>query len=188
MRKNIIAILLIVFCAATVFAEKENEQEFIINFGLQPQGTFSYHGDHNTNFGITTGFEYFKYIHNMVALGGGTSYDTPRSFQDNLDGSLSFMPFYATFKLRPPLKENETNFPFFVARLGYSALITYGTDWIKSSSGGTYYSIGAGINLRSILLEGVYSVNTVNFTEEGTDKKYNEQYSTFSIKMGFKFH
>lgn len=188
MKKSLFCILATIFFAAPLFAEIEPYQECIIRFSMQPQGTFGYRGDNNTNFGISTGFEYFRYITEILALGGGTVYETPRSFQDELDGSISFMPFYAALKLRPPLKNSKTFFPFFVAKLGYSPLITYGTDWLKSSSGGTYYSFGAGLNINVIILEASYSANTVNFTEKTTNKKFTDLYSTFSITIGYKFN
>lgn len=189
MKKNIASLLLICFCAAASFANSNKNEEFIIKLGLQPQGVFSHKGDHNTNTGLMTGFEYFKYLNNIVAIGGGTSYETPRSFQDDLDGSLSFMPFYMALKIRPPQQEGDINFPFFAAKLGYSPVITYGTDdWMRSSQGGLYYSFGAGINLNRVVLEGSYSGYTVSFTETATNKKYTEPYSVFAISIGYKFN
>ena len=175
------------FVCGTAFAQQKDDQEFIVKLGFQPQGIATMGGtNYNTNVGMAMGIEYFQYFGNIVAAGGGALYEFPRNFKDNLKGDISFLPIYVGLKMRTPLHGLDNNYAFLAGRLGYSAFMNSNPDWIKSSSGGMYYSAGLGVCISYLLLEAVYAVNNFSFTTPA-DKNYDERYSTITLYAGFKF-
>ncbi|MDR2425723.1 MAG: hypothetical protein LBD46_00830 [Endomicrobium sp.] len=188
--------LLTLFCfmcllSATVFAKINDDQEFIIKAGIQPQSSAALGGEsYDTNIGISAGFEYFKYFGSIAAVGMGAVYDLPRNFKDdNLSGNISFVPMYVGVKVRTPLEGLNNNFAFLSGRLGYGAFIYNDIDMIKSSSGGIYYAVGLGVSISYLVLEAVYGVSNYSYkTGQGvTSKNYDDKYSTISVYIGFKF-
>ncbi|MCL2390646.1 MAG: porin family protein [Endomicrobia bacterium] len=185
MKKFLAVLALICLSSTAVFAMTSTDNEFIVKAGIQPQGSVSIDGNSSdTNVGISAGFEYFKYLNNIVAVGAGASYDLPRKFKDNaIDGSVSFLPLSIAVKARTPLQGFDNNFPFIVGRLGYSAFMN-NSDYIKSSSGGLYYSLGLGVSIDYLVIEAAYAANKFSF-KNPADK--DGTYSTISLYVGFKF-
>ncbi|AKL98597.1 hypothetical protein [Endomicrobium proavitum] len=188
MKKFLIVLSAMFIVSQIAFATPPTDQEFIIKAGVQPQSIFSFNGDDaNANVGAAAGFEYFKYLGNVVALGAGATYDLPRNFKDSsYSGDVSFMPLYIGVKARTPLKGLAANYGFITGRIGYSAFIP-NASWIKSSSGGLYYAGGVGINISCLVIEAVYAVNNFSFKYAADNKTYKETDSTISLYAGFKF-
>ena len=187
--KNFLAVFaLICLSSAAVFAMTNTDNEFIVKAGIQPQGSVSIDGSSSdTNIGISAGFEYFKYLNNIVAVGAGASYDLPRKFKDDIiDGSVSFLPLSVAVKARTPIQGFDNNFPFIVGRIGYSAFMNNSDD-IKSSSGGLYYSLGLGVSIDYLVIEAAYAANKFSFKNPVTDTNLDGTYSTISLYVGFKF-
>jgi len=187
MKKLLALLLLASFIAAPVFAKANDDQEFIVKVGAQPQSTASIDGkDYDTNVGISAGFEYFKYFGNIVAAGAGAVYDFPRNFKDSgVDGNISFVPMYVGVKVRTPLEGLNNNYAFLSGRLGYSAFINDGIAGVKSSSGGLFYGVGLGVSISYLVLEAVYGIS--NYSYNTGAASFDEKYSTISIYAGFKF-
>ncbi|MCL2144772.1 MAG: hypothetical protein FWH43_04685 [Endomicrobia bacterium] len=190
MKKLLAAVLLTVFMSAAVFAKANDDQEFIIKAGVQPQTTASLDGsNYDTNIGISAGFEYFKYFGNIFAAGAGASYDFPREFKESgVDGCISFVPMFVGVKVRTPLEGLNNNYGFLTGRLGYSAFMNDDMN-AKSSSGGLYCGIGIGVSISYLVLEAIYAVSNYSYTvgSGSARKTYDEKYSTISIYAGFKF-
>ncbi|MDR2191817.1 MAG: outer membrane beta-barrel protein [Endomicrobium sp.] len=190
--KKILAVLAVMcLVSALSFARAREDQEFIIKTGVQPQGDWSDDvGDENTNPGVSAGIEYFKYLNNIVAIGGGINYDLPRKFKGTdddplLKGKMSFIPFYAAVKVRMPLQGLENNYPFATAKLGYSTFMNDVT-FIRTSSGGLYAGISAGYCIGALFVEAAYSINTLSYKESGDPKSYDATYSTIAVYLGVK--
>jgi hypothetical protein len=177
--------------SAAVFAKANDDQEFIVKAGVQPQSTVSFAGeDYETNIGISAGFEYFKYFGNIIAFGAGAVYDFPRNLKDDdIDGNISFVPMYAGVKVRTPLEGLNNNYLFLSGRLGYGAFIYDDIDDIKSSSGGLFYGVGLGISISYLVIEAIYGISKYSYkTGSGAAREsFDEQYSSISIYAGFKF-
>lgn len=196
MKKFTVVLALICFAAGLSFAQARDDQEIIIKAGIQPQATATLDGDnYDTNIGISVGAEYFKYFGNIIALGAGAMYDLPRKFKDDdLDGSISFVPIYVGLKVRTPLHGLENNYAFISGRVGYSAFVHddvkfNNVDFIDSGSGGLYYAVGIGASISFIIVEAIYSVSNFSYDTKilGNKKSYDEKYSTVGIYAGFKF-
>jgi hypothetical protein len=193
--KKILVVLAVMCLVSTLsFARAKEDQEFIIKTGVQPQGTWSDDtGDENSNVGISAGIEYFKYFNNIVAIGGGVSYDLPREFREgnnveNLGGTMSFIPFYAAVKVRMPLQGLENNYPFATAKLGYSAFMN-DIDFIRTYSGGLHAGISAGYCIGALFVEASYSINTLSYrpiAQYDNTKDYSATYSTIAVYIGVK--
>jgi hypothetical protein len=192
--KKILAILTAMCLGSALsFARASEDQEFIIKTGLQAQGTWSDDiSDENTKPAISAGVEYFKYFNNIVAIGGGISYDFPRKIKNPeddylLDGTMSFIPFYAAVKVRMPLQGLENNYPFATAKLGYSTFMN-DLNFIRTSSGGLYAGISAGYCIGSLFVEAAYSISDLSYKGyDGTElKSYGATYSTIAVYIGVK--
>lgn len=170
------------------FAAANDDQEFIIKAGFQPQGQVSgINGSkESTNVGFSAGFEYFKYFGNIVAFGAGAVYDFPREFkEDNIKGNISFLPLYVGLKLRTPLHGLENNYIFASGRIGYSSFME-DINMMKSTSGGLYYAGGIGVCVSYFMFEAVYAVNNLSY-KDFANKNHDENYSTVTLYVGVKF-
>lgn len=131
--------------------------------------------------------EFFGAINDYIDLGGGLTWQFPRSM-DDYDGDFYFIPLYGLIRIRSDSKETA---PYFTGQIGYN--LFYGDSDYKGSGeleadleGGFYYGIGAGIIFKEhFLIEVLYSVNngTVDFI--GID--FDIEYSKFSILIGYNF-
>ena len=106
-----------------------------------------------------------------------------REFKDT-DESISFLPFYASVKVRMPLKGLDNNYPFMAARLGYSAFMT--EDKVATTSGGLYAGISAGYCIGALFLEGSYSINKLSYKPNAASSTFDGQYSTIAFYVGVK--
>jgi hypothetical protein len=186
MKKFAAVLALMCMVSALSFARASEDQEFILKAGIQPEGTVKIdsYNDADTKIGFSLGVEYYKYLNNIVALGGGANYDIPRKFKDS-NYTVSFLPFYAAVKVRMPLKGLENNYPFMAARLGYSAFMAE-DDWASSTSGGLYAGISAGYCIGSLFLEGSYSYNGLSVKPFSSGPTYDGSYSTVAFYIGVK--
>ncbi|MCL2335562.1 MAG: hypothetical protein FWC57_05805 [Endomicrobia bacterium] len=190
MKRFLVVSAMLFAVSVAAFAQAQDDQEFIVKLGIQPQGVMTLAGsDQNTNVGISAGFEYFKYFGNIFAAGAGAVYDLPREFKNNdqANGNVSFLPVYVGAKLRTPLYGLADNYAFLTGRLGYSAFMNGSTNWIQSSSGGLYYAGGIGVSISYLVIEAIYAINNLSYTAKNTNKSYDEKYSVISLYVGFKF-
>lgn len=188
MKNLIIALTMICATSSFAFAKAQDDQEFIIKLGFQPQSIIAMDGkEDNLNIGISAGVEYFKYFGNIIAAGAGAIYDLPRKAKDSDRGDVSFLPMYLGLKIRTPLHGLENNYAFLSGRLGYSAFMYNDLPQIKSASGGTYYAAGVGISISQLVLEAIYSISNFSIRSAITDKSYDAKCSTIGIYAGFKF-
>jgi len=173
--------------AKIVIPAPQTDQEFIVKLGIQPQSMITVGGDsENTNVGSSLGVEYFKYLGNVIAVGAGATYDLPRNFRDTYAGSVSFMPLYVGIKARTPLHGLSDNYGFATARVGYSAFMP-DNDFMRSTSGGLYYSGGVGVSIRYLVIEAIYSIENFSYKSVVDDSSNNGHASTISLYVGFKF-
>ena len=192
MRKLLAVLFVLVVSTSFAFSKitipaPKTDQEFIVKLGIQPQSTIKLNGDsENTNIGTSLGVEYFKYLGNVIAVGAGATYDLPRNFRDTYAGSVSFLPLYVGIKARTPLHGLDDNYGFITGRIGYSAFIP-SNDFMRSTSGGLYYSGGVGISVSYLVIEAIYSIENFSY-KSVTDNSSNSTYaSTISLYVGFKF-
>ena len=188
MKKVLVILAAMCLASALSFARATEDQEFIIKFGLQPEGNWlDSAGDESTMPGVSSGVEYFKYFNNIVAIGGGINYDMPRNFKaaDIVPGTISFLPIYTSVKVRMPLHGLENNYPFIAAKLGYSAFMD-NADWIAASSGGLYTGISAGYCIGSLFFEASYSINNLSYRLDNSSKSFDVTYSTIAVYIGIK--
>ncbi|MCL2484745.1 MAG: porin family protein [Endomicrobia bacterium] len=187
MKKFLAVFALICLTSTAVFAAfNQADQEFIVKAGIQPQSSVKLNNvSYDTNVGVLIGFEYFKFINNIVAFGAGASYDLPRKFKDINSTNVSFLPMFVAVKARTPISGFDNNYPFIVGRMGYAAFMN-DSSFIKSSNGGMYYSLGVGVSLDYLVIEAGYSKSAFSYTTFSNLTQDGEQ-SAISLSVGFKF-
>jgi len=146
---------------------------------------FSGTEDVEAGFSITG--EFFGSINEYLDLGGGLTWQFPRS-QDDYHGDFYFIPLYAMLRVRSPSTETA---PYFIGQLGYN-LFDGDSDYKGSGAyeadleGGFYYGIGGGVIIKEhFLVEALYSVN--NGTGDILSIDFDVEYSKFSILVGYNF-
>lgn len=142
--------------------------------------------DVETGFSITG--EFFGAINNYFDLGGGLTWQFPRS-QDEYEGDFYFIPIYGMMRVR---SDSKTAAPYFIGQIGYNLLFEGDSNYKGSGvyeadlEGGLYYGLGGGVIINEhFLIEMLYSVN--NGTGDFSGIEFDVEYSKFSILVGYNF-
>jgi hypothetical protein len=183
MKKVLTVLILVSTMASFVCAAKpKHDREFILKLGFQPQSLYE---DHNTNLGISGGFEYFQYLNNVFALGGGATYDLPRKFKDkDVPGKTSFLPLFVAAKIRTPRFGLDNNYVFLSPKIGVSSPMFEDMGKI-STNAGLYCGVGLGVIINALMIEAVYAANNLTYNKD--TKTTDAKCSTITLYAGFKF-
>ncbi len=162
---------------------------------------FDFPGDHKVSaFGesgtedVEAGFsltgEFFGAINKNVDLGGGLTWQFPRS-QKDYPADFYFIPLYAMIRVRSDSQETA---PYFIGQLGYNLIYDGDTDYTGIDEykfeleGGLYYGIGGGVILKNrFLIEILYSVNKGTGSNSYYNVDIDVEYSKFSLLFGVNF-
>jgi hypothetical protein len=130
----------------------------------------------STDGGFSLGFEYTSEMDDNLMVGGGLEYQLPR--KSNVI-NIGAIPLYG-------LVQYKFDQFYAIGRLGYN-LFTY--DPAPSSGsvgGGIYYGVGAGYSINEkMVLEAVYGISTMSFSESGIT--ITGTYSKLGLSFGYKF-
>ncbi|MCA6071696.1 MAG: hypothetical protein LE168_04950 [Endomicrobium sp.] len=185
MKKVLTVLILVSTVASFVCAAKpKHDREFILKLGFQPHSLYE---DHNTNLGISGGFECFQYLNNVFALGGGATYDLPRKFKDkDMSGKTSFLPLFVAAKICTPRFGLDNNYAFLSPKVGVSVPMFEDMGKISSTNAGLYYGIGLGVSMNVLVIEAVYAANNLTYKDKDA-KTTDAKCSTITLYAGFKF-
>jgi len=192
-----------------------NDDEWIFTFSVDFDGTHetsngtlsvsgqpnkSINGSQHVDSGVTMGLQYVSYLDKHWGIGGGLDMQSLRSLSGGT-GSFGFMPMYAIVKLRTTPGKNNT-FEYLTGNLGYNFFS--GDDNYAGSNGtlggGLYWGVGAGINVRRIKIELLYTEDNGKAEDSGYqydsatgryDTYFSEsgdiKYSKLGLNIGFSF-
>jgi hypothetical protein len=144
-------------------------------------------GSADVDMGFSLSAEFFGSIGDNVDIGGGLTWQLPRS-QKDFEGDFYFIPLYGMVRVQ---SSSAKVAPYAVGQLGYNFF--FGDDDYKGTGinaadleGGLYYGIGGGIIINDkFQIEALYSVNNGSADILGYD--FDIEYSTISIIFGFIF-
>ncbi|MDD5260173.1 MAG: hypothetical protein PHD29_09435 [bacterium] len=148
-------------------------------------------GDEVVETGISLSGEYMQAINSNIRLGGGITFQIPRS-QEDYAGDFNFIPLYGLLKIYTNSQEQDeeniqvqkTNY-YVLGHLGYN--LFRGDDDYKGDeylTGGIYYGIGGGIVFnKNNQLELLYSINNGSIDDLNVDVEY----SKITISYGYVF-
>ncbi len=150
-------------------------------------------GSEDVEAGLSLSGEYTSIYDKGIELGGGMTYQLPRS-QEDYPGDFNFVPIYGLIKICSTTSEPT---PYFIGQLGYNVLYEGDDDYTGEASleGGMYYGIGAGLIFQNgFQIEVLYSVNKGSCKLSGYDYYYGYydfdfdiDYSKISLSMGYRF-
>jgi hypothetical protein len=178
MSKIVASLALIFTMTILAFAKPSNDKEVIIKLGFQPQSEVSLNGNNESmKIGMSGGFEFFSYLHNIIALGLGTTLDLPKETKKEAPkgGSAWLLPMYAGVKVRTPLHGLNDTFAFLSGNAGWSFLME-GKGYFESATGGLYLAAGFGISIEYFFLEVVCAKHNLS----------SLSYSTVSLYLGYR--
>jgi len=137
---------------------------------------------------ISASFEGVGFINDNVGIGGGVTYQFPRS-QDRFKGDFYFIPVYGLIKIRSASKKAA---PYGIGQIGYNIIFEGDNDYKGTGiyaadlDGGLYYGIGAGVIIsEKFQIEVLYSVNNGTATILGTE--FDIEYSKVTLSVGVNF-
>ena len=140
----------------------------------------------DVDIGISMSGEIFRSIGDKIDIGGGITYQFPRSLSD-YDGDFNFVPLYGMARLK--ILEGKKVTPYVVGQLGYS--FYFGDSDYEGSAdleGDIYYAIGGGAIFDSgILLEVLYSVSSGTYDVSEFNVELDIEYSVITIAVGYVF-
>ncbi|MFX0203095.1 MAG: hypothetical protein ACFFCW_43885 [Candidatus Hodarchaeota archaeon] len=164
MRKQIITLtptlLLLLFAANYAFAEAT------FKFGFNASGDHEVSGlgvtgSEDVEDSISISFEGVAAINDNVGIGGGFTWQIPRS-QERYPGDFYFIPFYGLMKIRSASAELA---PYLIGQIGYNFIYEGDTHhkgtgiYAATLDGDLYYGVGGGIILNNRLqIEVLYSL------------------------------
>ncbi|AKL98252.1 hypothetical protein [Endomicrobium proavitum] len=144
-------------------------------------------GKENTDYGFSVAIERYGYFLGWAALGVGVSYEFNRHLEKT-PGTFSFLPVYATLKLKAIDAGWFTLYG--LGQAGYSFMFA-NNDYIgdAKSRGGLYYAFGGGISVGNVVLQALYSVSSShlsrNLTAADIDK--DVKFSKLGAYIGYLF-
>lgn len=161
----------------------------VLKFGIDFSGDHELSGagqsmsfDNET--GISFSGEIFASINPNFDLGGGLTYQVPRSVED-YEGEFNFVPIYGMMRFK---SSAEKVAPYGIVQLGYNILFDGDSSYKGPADldGGLYYGIGGGIILnKHFLIELLYSVNQGDFSLLGVSLDVENK--QFTLNIGYNF-
>lgn len=189
--KILMTFALVSIAAALVFAKPQEDRELILKIGFQPLSTLTEKiqdtsTSKNTKPAASLGLEYYQYLNNIFAIGIGATYDLPRNiYNDNRNAS--FMPLFASLKLRQPLHGLNNIFMFCSGRIGGSVPMLSNLGKNVTQKVELYYGSGIGVSINLIVLEAIYAVNNFSTSEKDISWVTKANCQTITLYAGFKF-
>jgi hypothetical protein len=180
-----LSVLLAIFTVNNAFAGVAIK----IGFDLEGDHDVSGEGEswtEDVDTGISVSGEVFTSISNNFDIGGGITYQFPRSLSD-FAGDFNFVPLYGMARLK--FSEGKKVTPYVVGQLGYS--FYFGDSDYEGSAdleGDIYYAIGGGVIFDSgFLLEVLYSVSSGTYDVSEFNVELDIEYSVITIAVGYVF-
>ena len=179
MKKSILLVLLMLVLALPVLASEKGsmEADAKLSIGLNPSVKYNEQShDMNTAFGLAGDF--FYYVDPSVALGLGLNYTFDTAMKEDSDFKAGFTTVYFTVKPKLALDSEIFSCVYGLAQIGYGMpRITEGEDL----TGGVYWGIGAGTEIKSFIVELIYGSNS------GSNRGTSFTVSSINLNVGYKF-
>jgi hypothetical protein len=163
-----------------------------ISFGIDFPGDHEVSGSglsvsEDVDTGISLSAELFGTIGDNLDIGGGATWQFPRSLND-FQGDFYFISYYGMARYR---YKSEKVTPYITGQLGY--------NWFRGDSdykgpfggnldGGLYYGLGGGVIINKHFQIGLlYSVNNGTAEILGTGRDFDIEYSKLTLLLGYNF-
>ena len=194
MKKIFAVLFLTVALVMPVFAADDTNLELIPKIGylFSPEVTAKVNGrtfSESSDSAISIGAELLFDMQNNFFLGAGLIWGQNTKYNKDIDEKIGFTNLYAALKYKCLVNGSEDD-PFFVYPLLHLGVGLPG--WEVSGSfrdyeidGGFYWGIGAGAEIKNIVLEFIYGCNYA--TRKVDDSKDDFSYTAFRINVGYKF-
>jgi hypothetical protein len=164
----------------------------VIKFGIDSEGDhkvtgFGASGTEDVEASSSLTAEFYSPVANTLDLGGGVTFQSPRS-QKDYAGDFYFIPVYFAMRTRF-LNKNTT--PYFIGQLGYNFFFGdsdyRGTGIYEADlDGGLYWGLGGGVIVNNnFLIELLYTENNGTATTMGYE--FDVKYSKVTLNFGFNF-
>ena len=180
-----LSVLVVFFTVNNTFAEGIGGTVKVgIDFaGDHEVSVLGFTGSEDVDTGVSLSAEFFSKINNNFEIGGGITFQIPRS-QKDFQGDFYFIPLYGAIRVRA---ETEKVDPYFIGQLGYN-FFDGDNDYagVIDLEGGLYYGLGGGIIInKHFLIELLYSVN--NGSGQAFGISGDVEYSKVTLNFGYNF-
>lgn len=191
MKKFFVALLLAVALVAPVLADDTN-LELIPKIGylFSPEITVDSHSSSKDS-GISIGADLFFDMQNNFFLGAGIVWGQNTKYDEHFDEKIGFTNVYAAAKYKFLVNGSDDD-PFYIYPLAQIGVGLPGWDysgdiWEYEVTGGFYWGLGVGGEVKNIILEFIYGCNYA--TRKGSNIKNKDfSYTAFRINIGYKFN
>jgi len=186
---SILSILAVFFMVNTTFAEGIGGT---VKFGVDFEGDHEVSGyglsaTEDVDTSVSFSAELFAEIAYNIDLGGGITFQLPRSQQD-YEGDFYFIPVYGAMRVR---FDTANATPYLIGQIGYnyfdgdSDYKGYG-PYEADLEGGLYWGLGGGVIInKHFLIELLYSVNNGKVKDYGYE--FDIEYSKVTLNIGYNF-
>ena len=195
MKRNILAVLLIVLFVLPVFASEKKDKEIDLKLGYILDNNVKLYLDTgtdsgSTNRGLILGTDFYYYVASDLALGLGINYIFDSKANYDYSDKYGFTNVYFAIKPKMNLDSDILDSFYFIGQIGYGFFrFSPDNDYImenRSIENGLYWALGIGLEIMdNFILEMLHSFNYgyVNANDHRSDMRYSE----LSISVGYKF-
>lgn len=185
MKKNILAVLLMLSLAAPSFAisrhnnkvEADIKAGFIINPSLKTDA-----GTNDMDMTFSIGTDFYYYAIQSIGLGlGANNIFGAKVKNSGSDARYEFSNLY--FALKPKISFEDYSV-YYLGQVGYGMIRA--TDFAGEIENGLYWGLGVGVEYESFIFELLYSTNNAK-VKTGLDSS-DITYSTLALNVGYRFH
>jgi hypothetical protein len=164
-----------------------------VKLGIDTQGDHDASGggvsaSTDVDTGISLTGELFTDIDDHFDLGGGISFQLPRSLKGNSSDEFNFVPIYGMVRVKSGSPKIA---PYGILQLGYNLFLANSSYKGTASGeadleGGLYYGIGGGVLLKKhFIIELLYSKDYGKFKVAGVSSDI--EYSKITLNLGYNF-
>lgn len=194
MKKLAFLVMALAFFTGIGFAEGNGEVNVRAGLDVVGKSTLDIEGNElglGNKIGFTLSAEYMYSVHNIVKVGAGLQYLTPREVDFPVNGGgieikPSFLPVYASLQVNP---FNEASGLFLKGNIGYNVIFSAGDDVPSGvdEKGGVYFGAGVGYETEmGILFDAMYGYYGGKFEADDEDD-IKVHLSQVTVSIGYKF-
>jgi hypothetical protein len=190
MKKVLLSVLAVAFLAGAAFAGDGSKGQINVEVGVDVAGNVKYGNvSYTPETGFSLGAEYLYPVLDILKVGIGVQYLTPRKIDSNYINKLSYIPVYVAVQLNPITTVPEI---FFRGNLGCAIFNMSDSDHLSRTNGGLTWGLGAGYEFPfGLFIEAIYSFyysSTERDSSASQVIKYDFTYSKLGLNVGYKFN